>query len=172
MGRFVVANWLVRLGWLQRSRSRPRSLNTARALTGAHPALACVPSPSQEEYDVIVIGGGSGGSGFSRRAAGYGQKVVIIDRGVMWDSDGNRLGAGIGGTCVNVSCCPLSRVPIQGSSSFSFFLPPSLPTPFSHCIRSLPICECPLSDCVLCPVFPDPLIICPAPSPHFLRLST
>lgn len=58
---------------------------------------------SQEQFDVIVIGGGSGGSGFSRRAAGYGKKVVIIDRGVVFDDKGNRLGAGIGGTCVNVS---------------------------------------------------------------------
>jgi len=58
-----------------------------------------------EKYDVIVIGGGSGGSGFVRRAAGYGAKAVIIDRGVIY-KDGTRVGAGLGGTCVNVGCVP------------------------------------------------------------------
>lgn len=42
-------------------------------------------------YDYIVIGGGSGGSGSARRAAGwYGAKTVIIESGPA------------GGTCVNV----------------------------------------------------------------------
>lgn len=57
----------------------------------------------QAAYDVIVIGGGSAGSGFAKRAAGYGAKVVLIDRGVVRDGTGKRQGAGIGGTCVNVS---------------------------------------------------------------------
>jgi len=57
-------------------------------------------------YDVIVIGGGSGGSAFSKRAAGYGAKVVLIERGPSWNEQGQRTGAGPGGTCVNVGCVP------------------------------------------------------------------
>lgn len=42
-------------------------------------------------YDYIVLGGGSGGSGSARRAAGwYGAKALIIESGRS------------GGTCVNV----------------------------------------------------------------------
>jgi len=48
-----------------------------------------------EKYDFIVIGGGSGGMGASRRAASYGKKVAVIE-------NSGRLG----GTCVNVGCVP------------------------------------------------------------------
>ena len=41
-------------------------------------------------FDLIVIGGGSGGSGCARRAAGYGAKVALIDRGTVRDADGRR----------------------------------------------------------------------------------
>lgn len=48
-------------------------------------------APTATKYDYIVIGGGSGGSGTSRRAAGwYGKKTALIESGVS------------GGTCVNV----------------------------------------------------------------------
>lgn len=47
-----------------------------------------------KKYDLIAIGGGSGGSGISNRAAMYGAKVAIIESGK------------IGGTCVNVGCVP------------------------------------------------------------------
>lgn len=44
-----------------------------------------------KQYDYIVIGGGSGGSGSGRRAAGwYGAKTLIVESGRS------------GGTCVNV----------------------------------------------------------------------
>jgi len=58
-----------------------------------------------DAFDLIVIGGGSGGSGVAKRAAGYGAKVCIIERGVSFDN-GVRKGAGLGGTCVNVGCVP------------------------------------------------------------------
>ena len=45
-------------------------------------------------YDYIVIGGGSGGIASANRAAMHGAKVLLIE--------GNRLG----GTCVNVGCVP------------------------------------------------------------------
>ena len=46
------------------------------------------------------------GSGFSRRASGYGKKVCIIEQGPTRDAEGKRTGAGCGGTCVNVGCVP------------------------------------------------------------------
>jgi len=45
-------------------------------------------------FDLLVIGGGSGGLGCARRAASYGAKVAVFEH--------NRLG----GTCVNVGCVP------------------------------------------------------------------
>ena len=46
------------------------------------------------QYDLIVIGGGSGGVATARRAAGYGARVALIESGRL------------GGTCVNVGCVP------------------------------------------------------------------
>jgi glutathione reductase (NADPH) len=44
-----------------------------------------------KQYDYIVIGGGSGGSGTARRASGwYGAKTLLIENGLS------------GGCCVNV----------------------------------------------------------------------
>ena len=45
-------------------------------------------------YDYVVIGAGSGGLASARRAAMYGKKVALIERGRL------------GGTCVNVGCVP------------------------------------------------------------------
>lgn len=45
-------------------------------------------------YDLIVVGGGSGGVASARRAARYGAKVLLIEA--------NKLG----GTCVHVGCVP------------------------------------------------------------------
>jgi glutathione reductase (NADPH) len=47
-----------------------------------------------ETYDLIVIGGGSGGIATARRATEYGARVAIIEAGRL------------GGTCVNVGCVP------------------------------------------------------------------
>jgi glutathione reductase (NADPH) len=50
--------------------------------------------PQGSEFDLIVIGAGSGGIACARRAAEYGARVVVIESGV------------VGGTCVNVGCVP------------------------------------------------------------------
>lgn len=48
-------------------------------------------APTPKQFDFIVIGGGSGGSGAARRASGwYGAKTLLIEHGRS------------GGTCVNV----------------------------------------------------------------------
>eukprot|EP00795_Rhopilema_esculentum_P002201 gene2201-17797_t len=55
------------------------------------------------EYDLLVIGGGSGGLACSKEAAALGAKVAVCDfvkptpKGTSW---------GLGGTCVNVGCIP------------------------------------------------------------------
>jgi glutathione reductase (NADPH) len=47
-----------------------------------------------EHYDLIAIGGGSGGLATAQRAAEYGARALVIERGRL------------GGTCVNVGCVP------------------------------------------------------------------
>ncbi len=47
-----------------------------------------------KHYDLICIGGGSGGLAAARRAAEYGAKVLVIEAKAL------------GGTCVNVGCVP------------------------------------------------------------------
>ena len=47
-----------------------------------------------KQYDLIAIGGGSGGLSAAERAAKYGAKCAVIESGAM------------GGTCVNVGCVP------------------------------------------------------------------
>uniref|UniRef100_A0A673L635 thioredoxin-disulfide reductase (NADPH) n=1 Tax=Sinocyclocheilus rhinocerous TaxID=307959 RepID=A0A673L635_9TELE len=55
------------------------------------------------DYDLIVIGGGSGGLACSKKTAALGKKVMVLDyvvptpKGTTW---------GLGGTCVNVGCIP------------------------------------------------------------------
>uniref|UniRef100_A0A8C7C3D7 Thioredoxin reductase 3 n=1 Tax=Oncorhynchus kisutch TaxID=8019 RepID=A0A8C7C3D7_ONCKI len=55
------------------------------------------------EYDLIVIGGGSGGLACSKEAATLGKKVMVLDY-VVPTPKGNSWG--LGGTCVNVGCIP------------------------------------------------------------------
>lgn len=47
-----------------------------------------------QEYDLIVIGAGSGGVRLARMSAGYGARVAIVESRYL------------GGTCVNVGCVP------------------------------------------------------------------
>ncbi|XP_008561781.1 PREDICTED: thioredoxin reductase 3, partial [Galeopterus variegatus] len=58
---------------------------------------------SAYDYDLIVIGGGSGGLACAKEAAVLGKKVMVLDfvvpspQGTSW---------GLGGTCINVGCIP------------------------------------------------------------------
>ena len=51
-------------------------------------------NPPAYDYDLAVIGGGSGGLAGAFRAAAHGAKVVLLEPGEF------------GGTCVNVGCVP------------------------------------------------------------------
>mmetsp|Transcript_1140 Transcript_1140/g.1626 ORF Transcript_1140/g.1626 Transcript_1140/m.1626 type:complete len:568 (-) Transcript_1140:49-1752(-) len=58
-------------------------------------ALSMSTEDSDEyDYDYLVIGAGSGGIASARRAATYGVKVGVVEKGRL------------GGTCVNVGCVP------------------------------------------------------------------
>ena len=46
------------------------------------------------DYDLAVIGGGSGGLACAKRAAEYGARAIVVESGPL------------GGTCVNVGCVP------------------------------------------------------------------
>lgn len=64
-----------------------RPLPSNHAFTNQSQAMA----PTSIPYDYIVIGGGSGGSGAARRAAGwYNARTLLVENGRS------------GGTCVNV----------------------------------------------------------------------
>eukprot|EP00469_Lotharella_globosa_P000128 CAMPEP_0167805518 /NCGR_PEP_ID=MMETSP0111_2-20121227/21226_1 /TAXON_ID=91324 /ORGANISM="Lotharella globosa, Strain CCCM811" /LENGTH=746 /DNA_ID=CAMNT_0007702687 /DNA_START=63 /DNA_END=2303 /DNA_ORIENTATION=- len=71
--------------------------------TGQIPAQADVDDGKAYDYDLFVIGGGSGGLACSKAAAATGKKVAVADfvrpspPGTTW---------GLGGTCVNVGCIP------------------------------------------------------------------
>uniref|UniRef100_K1PLR1 Thioredoxin reductase 2, mitochondrial n=1 Tax=Magallana gigas TaxID=29159 RepID=K1PLR1_MAGGI len=60
-------------------------------------------SSSTEDYDLVVIGGGSGGLACAKAASQLQKKVAVLDfvtpstQGTTW---------GLGGTCVNVGCIP------------------------------------------------------------------
>jgi len=65
--------------------------------------MAPISPKEPNEYDFIVVGGGSGGLAASKEASRLGKKVALFDfvkpspLGTTW---------GIGGTCVNVGCMP------------------------------------------------------------------
>lgn len=51
-------------------------------------------TPAPTHFDLIVLGGGSGGLAIAERAVQYGKKVAVIEP------------AHLGGTCVNLGCVP------------------------------------------------------------------
>lgn len=66
-------------------------------------AIPALPFDKDKEYDLIVIGGGTGGITAAVEARELGMSVALFDyvapspQGSQW---------GLGGTCVNVGCIP------------------------------------------------------------------
>ncbi|KAE9368308.1 glutathione-disulfide reductase [Stipitochalara longipes BDJ] len=84
-------------------------------------------SQEPEEFEYIVIGGGSGGSGTARRAAAwYGKKTLLVENGLS------------GGCCVNVGCIPKKQTwnfasvaeSLRDSIHYGFATPPNIPFNF------------------------------------------
>ena len=75
---------------------------------------------STHDYDLVVIGGGSGGLAGAFRAASHGARVALLEPGEF------------GGTCVNVGCVPKKAMwlaaelsqHIDMASRLGFGLPP------------------------------------------------
>ena len=67
----------------------PRSVRTAKKF--------------DEEYDLVVIGGGSGGLATAFEANKHGLKTIVID---FVEESPQKTKWGLGGTCVNVGCIP------------------------------------------------------------------
>ena len=63
-------------------------------------------TPNAYDFDLFVIGCGSGGIRAGRIAATYGARVAIADD----------LQVGLGGTCVNVGCVP-KKLMVYGSET-------------------------------------------------------
>lgn len=67
------------------------------------------------DYDLVVIGGGSGGLACAKEAAKLGQRVACLDfvkpslHGSQW---------GLGGTCVNVGCIPKKLMHQVGTETY------------------------------------------------------
>uniref|UniRef100_A0A8C9PS85 thioredoxin-disulfide reductase (NADPH) n=1 Tax=Spermophilus dauricus TaxID=99837 RepID=A0A8C9PS85_SPEDA len=82
-----------------RPRERPNPCGWGR---GCPRGVSAWPA-GQQDYDLLVIGGGSGGLACAKEAAQLGRKVAVVDyvepspQGTKW---------GLGGTCVNVGCIP------------------------------------------------------------------
>uniref|UniRef100_A0A6Q2YSA8 Thioredoxin-disulfide reductase n=1 Tax=Esox lucius TaxID=8010 RepID=A0A6Q2YSA8_ESOLU len=94
------------------------------------------------DYDLVVIGGGSGGLACSKEAAQLGQKVAVLDyvepsvKGTKW---------GIGGTCVNVGCIPkklmhqaaLLGTALKDAQKYGWQVPGTMAEAVQNHIRSL-----------------------------------
>ena len=66
---------------LRLTQTRLRLANIFRHFSDSALTMA----PTAKQYDFIVIGGGSGGSGAARRAAGwYGTKTLLVEKSVSF----------------------------------------------------------------------------------------
>lgn len=80
-----------------------RFFHTTVATLQVNKKTTMAPLSAEYDYDLVVIGGGSGGLACAKEAVQFGAKVAVLDfvepspQGSKW---------GLGGTCVNVGCIP------------------------------------------------------------------
>src|SRR5690606_20798692 len=87
------AGSVVRRGLRAQARWRARVVRATR-LHGARAGVGGRVGPMEQDFDLVVIGGGSGGLAGAFRAAQHGARVALLEP------------AELGGTCVNVGCVP------------------------------------------------------------------
>src|SRR5690606_40998036 len=73
-----------------------------RRRTAIRPRALSAGALRVSDFDLVVLGGGSGGLAGAFRAAGYGARVAILEPGEL------------GGTCVNVGCVPKKAMWLAG----------------------------------------------------------
>ncbi|HZX76706.1 glutathione-disulfide reductase [Lysobacter sp.] len=71
-------------------------------------------TPTTTEYDLIVIGGGSGGLAGAFRAAEHGARVALLEPNLL------------GGTCVNVGCVPKKAMWLAAEVAGKLAMAPTL----------------------------------------------
>ena len=96
---------------LEQHRLAPQSVGHFSTLSDLTASMASVSKSGSQagspeaaaEYDLVVVGGGSGGLAAAKEAARLGASVALVDY-VAPSPAGSKWG--LGGTCVNVGCIP------------------------------------------------------------------
>src|ERR1700684_538029 len=79
---------------LSRSTSSAASYDPGQYIIGFYLYFGMEFTVSDQAFDLLSVGGGSGGLACAQRAAEYGAKTAVVESGRL------------GGTCVNVGCVP------------------------------------------------------------------
>ena len=77
---------------------KPHDLHNAELIRNVHPPDWVNPTPPQQRYHLVVIGGGTAGLVSAAGAAGLGARVALVERHLL------------GGDCLNVGCVPSKGV--------------------------------------------------------------
>lgn len=92
-------------------RSIATTMSSASTTTTSDDVTAAATDNNKFDYDLVVIGGGSGGVRASRISSSHGAKVALIEGQLLHGAPNY---SAIGGTCVNVGCVPKKLMVFAG----------------------------------------------------------